>query len=185
MKARRASLRQSLSELRAGLGETSDALDGSKEAITWCSDAAWVDTKVLEAAAQSQDMDALGEAAAFSSGEFLEGLAIDEPGFDQWLTAERERRRLLLAKIHMRLMTSAEQRGKLEEAINHGLKLLSLDRHGMTHWWDARFNKTIDAEQSLRLAEEDSRNALALQPHYGPAFMLRSGVAFRKKEGLR
>jgi DNA-binding SARP family transcriptional activator len=78
----RASLRQSLSELRAGLGETSDALDGSKEAITWRSDAAWVDTKVLEAAAQSQDMDALGEAAAFSSGEFLEGLAIDEPGFD-------------------------------------------------------------------------------------------------------
>lgn len=123
----RASLRQSLSELRAALGEASDALVADKESITWRADAAWVDARVLEAAAQTEDVAVLDEAAALASGDFLEGLSIDEAGFDQWLTGERERLRLLLTKTHMRLLTSAEQGGRLEEAINHGLKLLSLD----------------------------------------------------------
>lgn len=123
----RASLRQSLSELRTALGEASDALVASKESIIWRAHAAWVDTKALESAAQNEDMPALGEAAALAGGEFLEGLTIDEPGFEQWLTGERERLRLLLLTAHAQLMKSAEQRGKLEEAINHGLKLLSLD----------------------------------------------------------
>jgi DNA-binding SARP family transcriptional activator len=123
----RASLRQSLSELRTALGDASDALVASKESISWRSDTAWVDTKVLEAGAQAEDMTALDEAATSCGGEFLEGLSIDEPGFDQWLTEERERLRLLLAAVHTRLMASAEQRGRLEEAINHGLRLLSLD----------------------------------------------------------
>ncbi len=123
----RASLRQSLSELRAALGPASDALVANKESITWRSDSVWIDTKLLEAAAQTQNTAALGEAAALAGGDFLEGLSIDESGFDQWLTGERERLRLLLTKIHTRLLTSAEQGGRLEEAINHGLKLLSLD----------------------------------------------------------
>src|SRR5262245_7391963 len=45
----RASLRQSLSELRAALGEAADTLVASKETITWRSDAARVDTKTLQA----------------------------------------------------------------------------------------------------------------------------------------
>ncbi len=108
----RASLRQSLSELRAALGPASDALVANKESITWRSDSVWIDTKLLEAAAQTQNTAALGEAAALAGGDFLEGLSIDESGFDQWLTGERERLRLLLTKIHTRLLTSAEQRRK-------------------------------------------------------------------------
>jgi TolB-like protein/Flp pilus assembly protein TadD len=116
----RASLRQSLSELRGLLGEAADALVATKESITWAAGAAWLDTKALEAAAKNEDSAALGEAASLFTGEFLEGLAIDETGFDQWLTGERERLRLTAASIYARLMKSAEQGGKL-------LKLLSLD----------------------------------------------------------
>jgi adenylate cyclase len=123
----RASLRQSLSELRGLLGEAADALVATKESITWAAGAAWLDTKALETAAKSEDSAALGEAASLFAGEFLEGLAIDETGFDQWLTGERERFRLTAASIYAGLMKSAEQGGRLEEAINHGLKLLSLD----------------------------------------------------------
>src|SRR5262245_57266801 len=123
----RASLRQSLSELRTALGEASDALVASKESIVWRAHAAWVDTKALEAATRNEDMTVFANAAALAGGEFLEGLTIDEPGFEQWLTGERERLRLLLLTAHAQLMKSAEQRGKLEESINHGLKLLSLD----------------------------------------------------------
>jgi TolB-like protein len=71
----------------------------------------------------------------------------------------------------------------LEEAIEIDPNYTgALVRHGMTHWWDARFNKAIDAEHSLRLAEEDSRRALALQPDLGPAFMLRAGIAFLRDQ---
>ncbi len=123
----RASLRQSLSDLRAVLGEHSDALVASKESITWRANSAWIDTRELEAAAKTENMEALADAAPLCGGDLLEGLAIDEPGFDQWLSAERERLRLLASSIHTRLMKSAEQSKNLAEAVNHGLKLLSLD----------------------------------------------------------
>ena len=123
----RASLRQSLSELRAALGEASDKLAADKESVTWQPDAAWADTRALETAMRTEDMTALAEAALLARGELIEGLSLDEPGFDQWLTGERERLRMLIVTLHTRLMKWAEQERKFEEAINHGLKLLSLD----------------------------------------------------------
>src|SRR5947207_3461112 len=57
----------------------------------------------------------------------MEGLALGESGFEQWLTAERERFRLFACGIHARLMERAERDGRLEEALAYGLKLLSLD----------------------------------------------------------
>jgi Flp pilus assembly protein TadD len=50
--------------------------------------------------------------------------------------------------------------------------------HGMTHWWDARFNRSIDRGDSLRLAEADCQRVLALDPHLGIAQMLRGGIAW-------
>ena len=123
----RASLRQSLSELRGLLGEVGDALVATKESITWTAGAAWLDTGALETAAKSEDSARLDEAASLFTGEFLEGLSIAEAGFDEWLTSERERFRLTAASIYARLMQSAEQHGRLEEAITHGLKLLNID----------------------------------------------------------
>jgi DNA-binding SARP family transcriptional activator/Tfp pilus assembly protein PilF len=123
----RASLRQSLSELRGLLGEAADALVATKESITWTAGMAWVDTRALETAAKSEDSARLDEAASLFTGEFLEGLSIDEAGFDEWLTSERERFRLAAASMYARLMQSAEQHGRLEEAITHGLKLLNID----------------------------------------------------------
>lgn len=120
----RASLRQSLSELRGALGQAADYLVATKDSVKWTAGTAWLDTTRLEAAAKSEG-DA--DAAPDITGEFLEGLSIDEPGFDQWLTSERERFRLISASVHVRLMKRAEEHGKLEEAINQGHKLLGLD----------------------------------------------------------
>jgi DNA-binding SARP family transcriptional activator/Tfp pilus assembly protein PilF len=123
----RASLRQSLSELRGTLGAAGDAIEASKESITWRAGAAQLDTRTLERAAKSEESAALAEAATLFTGEFVEGLAVDEPGFDEWVTAERERLRLLAASVGARLMKSAEESGRLEEAISHGIRLLGLD----------------------------------------------------------
>jgi tetratricopeptide (TPR) repeat protein len=48
----------------------------------------------------------------------------------------------------------------------------------MTHWWDARFNREIDRERALRLAEEDSLRALAIDPDLGISHMLCGGIAW-------
>lgn len=122
----RASLRQSLSELRTALGESAEALVANKESITWRTNGAWIDTKVLEAATAGPS-EARDEAVSLFKGDFLEGFAIDEPGFDQWLTTERERLRLVVSSMHAGLMKAAEQQGRLEKAVNHGLGLLTLD----------------------------------------------------------
>jgi adenylate cyclase len=54
--------------------------------------------------------------------------------------------------------------------------------HGMTHWWDVRFNREIDREHVLRLAEEDYRRALAIDPGLGTTYMLRGGIAWLRGE---
>jgi TolB-like protein len=124
----RASLRQTLSELKSSLGErASSSILASKEAVVWVKGSAWIDAKVVESAAASSDEDELRRAAEIAGGELMEGLSVGEAGFEQWLTTERERFRLLACGIHSRLMEEAEQGGRLEEALAHGLKLLSLD----------------------------------------------------------
>jgi DNA-binding SARP family transcriptional activator len=121
-------LRQTLSELRAALaGSASQSIRASKETVAWAAGSAWTDTKVVETAAGCADNDAPREAAELIGGELMEGLSVGEAGFEQWLAAERERFRLLAGRIHARLMERAEQHGRYEEALTHGLKLLSFD----------------------------------------------------------
>jgi DNA-binding SARP family transcriptional activator len=124
----RASLRQSLSELRGALGNAADAIKASKETVSFVTDAARIDTNILETAtAASANETTLGEALSLSAGDFLEGLLIDEPAFDQWLASEREHFRLMVLALHDRLMKQAEQRGTIDEAVTHALKMLGLD----------------------------------------------------------
>jgi len=124
----RASLRQTLSELRGALaGSPENPIRASKEAIAWEKEVAWVDAKVLEAALGSTDDLALAQTAPLLRGDLMEGLSVGEAAFEQWLAGERERFRLLACGIHSRLMKRAEQEGQVEEALAHGLKLLSID----------------------------------------------------------
>jgi TolB-like protein len=124
----RASLRQTLSELRTVLeGSAEHSIIATKENITWVSGSAWIDAKVLESAAGSKEEDTLSEAADLIDGELLEGLSVSEAGFEHWLSAERARFRILAGTVYTRLMERAEQGGRQEEALAHGLKLLTLD----------------------------------------------------------
>ncbi|NJO35577.1 MAG: hypothetical protein HC869_23375 [Rhodospirillales bacterium] len=90
-------------------------------------ESAWIDASALAAAAASTDDAALRVAVELIGGELMEGLSVDEAGFEQWLQTERERFRVLACSVHARLMARAEQSGRLQEALASGLKLLSLD----------------------------------------------------------
>jgi TolB-like protein/Tfp pilus assembly protein PilF len=124
----RASLRQTLSELRAAFADsTQPPIIASKESVTWVPGSAWIDAGALEDAAASEDEAALRKAADLIGGELMEGLAIAESSFEQWLAAERERFRHLACSILAQLMYRGEQGGRLGEALTYGLKLLGLD----------------------------------------------------------
>ncbi len=124
----RASLRQTLSEIRAAFSAAATQPVAAKgEAVAWVTGAAWVDAHEIAAAVSSEDALTLNEAALLLRGEFLEGLEIGEPGFDQWLTVERERVRQMACDILALLMESAVRDGTQENALLYGQRLLSYD----------------------------------------------------------
>ena len=60
-------------------------------------------------------------------GDLMEGLSVGEAGFEQWLAAERERFRAARLR-HLCATDGTGRTGRaLEEALTHGLKLLALD----------------------------------------------------------
>jgi TolB-like protein len=124
----RGSLRQTLSELRTALAASvPPPIIATKEAVCWVPGSAWIDALVLEAAAAGDDEETLRYGAGLIGGELMEGLSVGEAAFENWLFAERARFRLLGESIYTRLMGRAEEGGRQEEALAHGLKLLSLD----------------------------------------------------------
>jgi len=186
----RASLRQSLSELRAALGEAADALIANKESVAWKAGAAWLDTRALELAAKSDDDSLLRATTALYGGDFLEGLAIDELPFDQWLVSERERFRLLVATIYTRLAKSAEGAGRTEEAITHGLKLLQLDPlqehvHRMLMRLYAAQGRPDAALAQYERCERELANQLGVKPDVETETLMRAIKARRRETPAR
>jgi hypothetical protein len=82
---------------------------------------------MLEAFADSEDEKVLKEAAEVIGGDLMEGLSVGEAPYEEWLASERERFRLIICGVYVRLMKGAERSGRLEEGLTYGLKLLSLD----------------------------------------------------------
>ena len=95
----RASLRQALSELRAAFGALAQQpIAATKETVAWVPDVAWIDARVLETTHGMRN-DELQAVADLIGGELMEGLSVGEVGFEQWLTTERERFRMIAAGV--------------------------------------------------------------------------------------
>ncbi len=124
----RASLRQALSSLRKALGaEANRALNATKEAVCLAPERIWVDANLLTGAIDHSSLDALTEAASLYRGELLEGLALGEAPFDQWLATERERMRAAQCRLLSRLVDCLASEHHVEEAIVQATRLVALD----------------------------------------------------------
>jgi TolB-like protein len=121
----RASLRQTLSSLRKALGD--GAIVTSTESVGLADGGVWADVEALRACAESADLEAMIQATSLFRGDLLEGLTMNEPAFDHWLTVERERARLLLCQLLSRLVDGLAAEHRIEEAIAHAARLLALD----------------------------------------------------------
>jgi DNA-binding SARP family transcriptional activator len=123
----RSGLRQSLFTLRKAVDVEPPALliDGQTVALNPTS----VDVAVVEFERQVAEgtLAALERAAALYRGELLEGLALQEAPFEEWILAERERLRELALEALAKLLRQQRATGATEAALQTALRLLALD----------------------------------------------------------
>ena len=101
----RQSLRQTLLALRQALPETDpELLRIDADTVAVDRRAMQVDVAILERLVTEGTPQALEQAAALYKGEFLEGLAVHEPRFEEWLIGQRERMRELALEALARLL---------------------------------------------------------------------------------
>jgi DNA-binding SARP family transcriptional activator len=124
----RQSLRQALFNLRKTLASAGGAgvlVEG--EVVGLAAPAVEVDARLFERAAQDGSRAAMERAVSLYSGDLLEGLAVNEPAFEEWLVAERERLRELARGTVTALLSEQTRAGLLQPSVQTALRLLALD----------------------------------------------------------
>src|SRR5262245_44520889 len=122
----RGSLRQALTALRKALAGT-DALRLEGDTVALDPTAAMVDAQAFQGLVGEGTLAALEQAAHLYQGDLLAGLALQEPPFEEWLLAERERLRETAMEALARLLARHRTAGSPEAAVQTALKLLALD----------------------------------------------------------
>jgi TolB-like protein/Flp pilus assembly protein TadD len=120
----RNSLRQALAALRrdlSGIEPPPLTIDG--DTVVLVGAAVSTDVGAFEELAASASADQLRQAAKLYEGDLLDGLAVRDPAFDDWLTFERSRLREAAIGALTRLMAYLTA----TEAITTGQRLVALD----------------------------------------------------------
>src|SRR5262245_41941539 len=124
----RNSFRQALFTLHrtlAAAGPTCLRVEGATIALN--AEAVDVDAVSFERLVSERTPHALAEAVRLYRGALLEGLTMQEPPFEEWLMAERERLHECAVEAHAALLTAQRAAGAAEAALQTGLRLIALD----------------------------------------------------------
>jgi TolB-like protein/DNA-binding SARP family transcriptional activator/Tfp pilus assembly protein PilF len=100
----RHSVCQALTTLRSMLGPTAALIQTSSEGVRLGREGLELDVDAFERGARSPQQAALQKACELYRGEFLEGIEIREPGFEEWQLSERYRLGELAADAFARLL---------------------------------------------------------------------------------
>jgi DNA-binding SARP family transcriptional activator len=124
----RQSLRQALSLLRRSVPSGRGAwLVTEGEMVSLDPRTVDVDVAAFEGHLALKSAEGLEAAVALYRGDLLDGLALREPAFEEWLGAERERLRELQREALGRLLAHQVKAGSVERAIQSASRLLALD----------------------------------------------------------
>lgn len=124
----RHSLRQALLAIRQALPSAAgEILRVGTDTVTLNDAAVDVDVAAFERLVTRGTPEALGEACALYRGDFLEGLGVREPPFEDWLLTQRERVRELAVEALARLLAHHVQQNATAQAIRTAGRLLGLD----------------------------------------------------------
>jgi DNA-binding SARP family transcriptional activator/predicted ATPase len=123
----RRSLRQALFILRKAVATEPPALLIAGESVAVNPVAVDVDVVEFERAVVEGTTEALERAAALYRGEFLEGLALQEAPFEEWLLAQRDRLHELALEALAKVLLEQRRTGATEAALQTAIRLLTLD----------------------------------------------------------
>jgi DNA-binding SARP family transcriptional activator len=124
----RHSLRQALMALRQTLPRgTVPLLLEEGDTVGVNPAAVELDVTLFERLVRDGNPSALERAAALYRGDLLEGLAVAEPPFEEWLTLERERLREKPLEALVRLLAYQIRVGAAEPAMQTAIRVLGLD----------------------------------------------------------
>ena len=121
-------LRHALAALRRALGgKSSRILQVEGQTLALDPERVEVDVTTFERLVAEKATPTLEQATALYRGDLLLGFNLNEPSFEEWLVAERERLRELAVDGLTRLLGEQTRAGTTERAIQTGVRLLALD----------------------------------------------------------
>jgi DNA-binding SARP family transcriptional activator/predicted ATPase len=123
----RSGLRQSLFTLRKAVNAMPPALLIDGQTVALNPTAVDVDVVEFERRVAEGTPAALERATTLYRGDLLEGLALQEAPFEEWLLAERERLHELALEAQAKLLHHQRTTGATEAALQTALRLLALD----------------------------------------------------------
>jgi DNA-binding SARP family transcriptional activator/tetratricopeptide (TPR) repeat protein len=124
----RQSLRQALAMLRRTVGDLDPpVLLTRPDALALDAESVAVDVASFEAALRDGGPDALARAAELYRGDLLDGLDVNEPGFEEWWVVERERLRAGALEGLAKLLRHQTGADSLEAATRTAVRLLAMD----------------------------------------------------------
>jgi TolB-like protein/DNA-binding SARP family transcriptional activator/Flp pilus assembly protein TadD len=166
----RQSLRQTIRELRksplladhAGLIVTPDA-------ITMADDGFTIDVADFLRTAAEDSVASLEEALEHYQGEFLEGLDLNEPVFEDWLAETRRDLGDSALKTMLKLLDAYESDGDGEAGLRIARKILTVDRfqetaHRAVMRCLSQLGRRTDAIQHFKTCSESLKSELGVEP---------------------
>jgi TolB-like protein/DNA-binding SARP family transcriptional activator len=123
----RHSLSQALTTIRTALGPTaSDIVVAEPEGVALAKDRLKLDVDDFETAVRIGHRDTLEDAFGLYRGEFLDGLEIREPAFEEWMLSERYRLGEVAADAFARLLDLQTTAGDTDAAVETARRLVAL-----------------------------------------------------------
>ena len=166
----RGSLRHAIWALRRALAPLHPCplvIEG--ESLSLDPDAVEADVSTLERSAMDGSADALRTAVAVYAGDFLDGIRIRDPAFEQFLRLERERIHELFIDVCSRLMNDQMQHESLDSAAQTARRLLEIDalqepaRRVLMRYHAAKGQVSL-ALKHYQICRDTLRNELQVEP---------------------
>jgi TolB-like protein/Flp pilus assembly protein TadD len=124
----RDSLKQSLMRLRRCFGVADAALlRADRQSVALDRGAIGVDVLTFERLVHHGTIDSLAQAATLYRGDLLDGIAVRDPAFEDWLLVERQRLRQLFERALRTLMSQALAAADRDQAAAAARRLQQLD----------------------------------------------------------
>ena len=166
----RQSLRQTIRELRKSPQLANHAgLIVTPEAITMADDAFTIDVADFKRLAKAEAVDSLEQALELYQGEFLEGLALNEPVFEEWLSEIRRELSDTALHVMLKLLDAYERDGAAEAGLRIARRILVLDRfqetaHRAVMRCLDRLDRRTEAIQHYKACSETLKTELGVDP---------------------